>query len=515
MSLMSLELQKITLNPEQSRSVSYAKAGTSHCLIGAAGTGKTTATQQLIIQMLESGLLPPVSLSHKYLPPQGYGFIVTSLTKIAVANLRKKLPDELQGNCINLHKLLEYVPVKTETYSETLKTTITKTVFEPARNKYNPLPRELTVFIIEESSMVDKPILFQNLLNAIHPEVEPIFIFLGDLNQIPPVFGQSILPYKLLELPVVELKEVYRQALGSKIIRLAHLVLSGIPRNLQEVKDIIAEAPNGFVDIRKWPKKFTEIDAQTVAKRYFIEQIEKGKYDPFADIILCPFNKGFGTVDLNNHIASYLAAKYATPEFPVFEVMAGFKKKYFRVGDRVLAEKENAEIISIRRNMAYSGKPVQTESATMNYFGYDEHAMEEDADAWEGLRSVAEDEDSRVHQASHVITVRKTDSDQEVSYNTSKELNDLLLGYVLTIHKAQGSEWRRVFVVFNHSHNKMLSRELLYTGITRAREELIVIGEGDLFEKGILQQRIKGDTLDQKLQWFRDNRANLETESEE
>ena len=115
MSLMSLELQKITLNPEQSRSVSYAKLGKSHCLIGAAGTGKTTATQQLIIQMLESGLLPPVSLSHKYLPPQGYGFIVTSLTKIAVANLRKKLPDELQGNWINLHKLLEDVPVKTET----------------------------------------------------------------------------------------------------------------------------------------------------------------------------------------------------------------------------------------------------------------------------------------------------------------------------------------------------------------------------------------------------------------
>jgi len=68
----------------------------------------------------------------------------------------------------------------------------------------------------------------------------------------------------------------------------------------------------------------------------------------------------------------------------------------------------------------------------------------------------------------------------------------------MTVHKAQGSEWDRVYVVLNHTHNVSLSRELLYTAITRAKKELHVICERDTFVTGVLAQVIKGETLEAK-----------------
>lgn len=91
--------------------------------------------------------------------------------------------------------------------------------FEPQRNKINPLPRELTTIIIEESSMVGTE-LFQLLLDAIPEGHQVQLIFLGDINQLSPVFGDAILGYKLIELPAIVLTQVYRQALESPIIRL-------------------------------------------------------------------------------------------------------------------------------------------------------------------------------------------------------------------------------------------------------------------------------------------------------
>ena len=82
-------------------------------------------------------------------------------------------------------------------------------------------------------------------------------------------------------------------------------------------------------------------------------------------------------------------------------------------------------------------------------------------------------------------------------------MNTLSLGYVLTVHKAQGSEWRKVFLTTHQSHNTMIQRELLYTGVTRAREELYIICEPDHFTKGILSQRIKGETLAEKAEYFK------------
>jgi exodeoxyribonuclease V alpha subunit len=94
-------------------------------------------------------------------------------------------------------------------------------------------------------------------------------------------------------------------------------------------------------------------------------------------------------------------------------------------------------------------------------------------------------------------------SEEEVSISTASEVNSLLLGYVLTVHKSQGSEWRKVFLILHQSHNIMLQRELLYTACTRPREELYIICEPNSFEKGILSQRIKGNTLAEKAEYLK------------
>lgn len=109
----------------------------------------------------------------------------------------------------------------------------------------------------------------------------------------------------------------------------------------------------------------------------------------------------------------------------------------------------------------------------------------------------------KVNQASHIITIEMADSGTEINLETAADLNALLLGYALTVHKSQGSEWRKVFFLLHNSHATMIQRELLYTGVTRAKEELYIICEPDTFTKGILGQRIKGNTLAEKAEYFK------------
>jgi hypothetical protein len=112
-------------------------------------------------------------------------------------------------------------------------------------------------------------------------------------------------------------------------------------------------------------------------------------------------------------------------------------------------------------------------------------------------------DEERTHQASHIVVCRLLNSDITVKLSKASEINSLLLGYALTVHKSQGSEWRKVFLLFHHTQAAMTSRELLYTAVTRAREELYVICEPNTFEKGIQSQRIVGNTLAEKAEAFK------------
>lgn len=496
----------ITYNSEQSQFIDLATSGSNCVLIGAAGTGKTTCQKGAVLSLLQSGNIPIIkdNLGHKYVKLNTPGIILTSFTRRAVRNLRRAMSEDMKDNCITLHKLLEYQPVQYEVYDEVEDKYKMTMRFEPTRNSVNPLPSTIRTIVFDESSMISVE-LFQQLTNALHHEVQ--FIFVGDIQQLPPVFGSAILGFKLLEYPVVELTQVYRQALESPIIALATDIRNGIP--LPEFKErITRETSQGKMTLHPWKKKLHPDVACITAAQFFKQAYDAQQYNPEEDQILIPFNKSFGTIEINKHIANHIAHRNSRL---VYEVIAGFNKHYFSVGDYCLYDKEDAVIVEIVRNATYLGKKPQKESLTLDYWGFNSSQSQtteidefdlESIDNFLAAAASSSDEE-KVNSSSHIIRLRMLDTDDIVSLDTASEINSLLLSYALTVHKSQGSEWERVFVLFHQSHNTMLQRELVYTAITRAKQELYVICEPDTFDKGIRAQKIKGTTLAEKAEYFK------------
>jgi exodeoxyribonuclease V alpha subunit len=500
----------ITYNQQQQAFIDLATSGKSAVLLGAAGTGKSTCQRGVVstlIQHNKAGLL--ADDGHKHLPAGTPGIIVCAYTRRAVNNIRKVMPEDMRNNCITIHKLLEYQPVYYEEYNEELGKDVKTMRFEPTRSMVRPLSNSIHTIIFEESSMIATE-LYAEVIAALQHKVQ--FIFIGDIQQLPPVFGSAVLGYKMLELPVVELTEVYRQALESPIIRLAHHILQG--------KSIAADALHEWdypeqLKLHPWKKKLSvDLGLLTIAK-FFSVAIDSGDYNYEEDMILIPFNKSFGTEELNKYIAQHLTARSGAV---VHEIVAGFNKHYFAVGDRVMYEKEDATITNIAMNGTYVGSKYQEASPLLdrwgNYRTPEDSGVEkpevvaaneeEDIDALLDSMSFSDtggDED-RKRAASHVITLRLHDSDEEVSIDSAAAVNSLALGYAITVHKAQGSEARKVFLILHESHATMVQRELLYTAVTRARESLYVICPPDTFIKGVQKQKIKGNTLAEKALYF-------------
>lgn len=507
--------EAITYNSEQWEFIQLVLSGQSCILIGAAGTGKTTSTRGAISTLVKEKYIPPIADVHKYLPASNPAIVAVSYTRRAVMNLKQAMPPELSDNCITIHKLLEYQPQFYEIFDEETGEYKKTMRFEPNRNQYNKLPASIRTIIIDESSMVSVD-LFHKIFVALENPSSVQFIFLGDINQLPPVFGSAILGFKGLKLKTVELKTVYRQALESPIIRLAHRILSGnvIPHHELESFNVPDK-----LKLHPWKKKISADSALLTIAAFFKQAYSAGHYDPESDMILIPFNKACGTDELNKHIANHIARCHKRT---TYEVIAGFNKYYFTVGEKLLYEKEDATLIEIKRNPTYVGKWPQSPSTTLNYWGHIDESEEESlldigetsADSNDGAET-SEDVDrmleilansaveERVKEASHILTIRMNDTEREVEIKSAAEINSLIMAYSLTVHKSQGSEWKKVYCIFHQSHNTMIQRELLYTAVTRAREELYVICEPDTFEKGINGQRIKGNTLAEKYEYFK------------
>jgi exodeoxyribonuclease V alpha subunit len=494
--------EQITYNPQQAEFISLISSGASCVLVGAAGTGKTTCSQGGIAGLIAANRIPVLqSDGHKHLISGTPGILIISYTRRAVNNIRKVQSADLRNNCITSHKLLEYAPEYYDIQDPETGQTKKTMRFTPSRNASNPLPSSIAAIIVEEASMLSVE-LHAEILAALEHEVQ--WVFIGDIQQLPPVFGSAILGFKMLELPVIELTQVYRQALESPIIRLAHRILSGKPIPVEEYTDWYEE---GKLKLHPWKKKLSAEHAALTLGAFFINAIDKGVYNPGEDMILIPYNKACGTIEVNNQIANHLARKRGAT---TYEVMAGFNKHYFSQGDKILYDREDAEIIDISPNPVYSGGRVQPPSKTLDYWGHNPNiANESGFESYdEGddidflLAQVASSED-RVTQASHKLVIRLDDTAQEVTVTKAADVNSLLLAYALTVHKAQGSEWRKVFFCLHQSHATMLQRELLYTGVTRAREELYVICEPESFTKGIISQKIKGNTLAEKAEFFK------------
>jgi len=524
-------------NKEQMDAIVATMSGKSFCLIGAAGTGKTTTVKGMLKSLMMNNMIPPIvdGRSTKYLRAGTPGIAIVSFTNMAVRQVAKNFSSDI--TCVTIHKLLEFAPVYYEV-DDGMGGFIKKMRFEPTRNRMNPLPKELTRIWVDESSMVDCD-LFQLLLDAL-PDISQVqFVFLGDLNQLPPVYGGPILGRKLLELPIIELTEVYRQAMQSPIIRYAHDMKNG--KGILISKMVEEKTDHGTVVIRPWSASLGWEDALNKAQNFCKAAIREGMFDVYTDIILCPYNINFGVVELNTAIADWLGRQRGAK---VHEVIAGFESKYLAVGDKVLVQKQEAIITKIVKNPQYAGKKF----ADADRYVLDRHGgaklrpidesvtdvpspdfldPEVDIDAWLDQMST-DDKAERKHQASHKITVRfikdhdkkegnieswtngTTSTDEDglesgMELSSAGELNEMLFGYAITVHKSQGSEWRRVFIMLHQSHSKMCSRELMYTAMTRAREYLLIICEPDRVDRqGTLNKaarmpRLKGNTLAEKL----------------
>lgn len=503
--------KEITLNDNQLEAIRLALTGASFVLLGSAGTGKTTCTKALISALMNTGKVNSITdMTHKYLKAGNPSILITSYTRRATSVIRRAMPPDLSDNTITIHKALEYAPVFYEEYNPETGQTRKKRIFEPSRTAINKLCPRINLVIIDESSMLDYA-LHEKLISALNNNIQIIYI--GDLNQIPPVFGHAILGYKILSLPVIELTEVYRQALESPIIKLAHRILSG---NTLPSLEFNKYQEKGKLQFITMPRKDPESALYEVVK-LFNNAIDSGTYDPENNIILCPQDvqkpdspRVFNNTNINKHIATKLAKNR---DAIVHEVIINFNKAYYSVGDYVIYDKMDCIVTNIDINPLYIGIDFQEPSTTLDYFGHNsDHAVkihkntdiniDNILNKLENLGNIEENE-LKGREASHIITLRLEETGEEITISKVGELMNLNLGYAMTIHKAQGSEWKKVFLLLHGSHNFMLKRELLYTAVTRASEQLIIVCEQDSFIKGIKQQAIKGDTLAEKAEFFK------------
>lgn len=538
--------RNVILNTKQSAFNDLVLSGRSCVLIGAAGTGKTTSMRTVTRNLIDGGSLLPMRDGTKHLRVGVPGAAILSFTRKAVNNIRHAVVEELKPHTLTIHKLLEFAPEFYEIEDPEKPGNFKKTMrFVPGRNSFSPLPRELTFLAFEESSMIST-VLYEQLQEAMPHEYQEVF--LGDIQQLPPIFGQAILGFKMLELPLVELTEVYRQAAESPIIDLAWKILSGdkelfspltrtdksfnerLKKDVSRItvpalealsRSVILENGEGTTEVKfqPWQKALNEDYAILTSIRQFTAWAAQGYYNPSEDVILCPYNKAVGTIEVNKGISDYLGKQRGAE---VHEVIAGFNRYYLAVGDRVLYDKEDAFIVGIRKNGKYLGKTTLPSStyldrwghlATENMTGEEKRSLAEAHDGDLDLAAVeafldgaGASVEERVTAASHVVEIRYAYSEEfeePIVLEDAAEINNLLGGYCITVHKFQGSEAERVFLLLHHTHQKMCSRELLYTAVTRARRFLHIICEKDTFYKGVQSQKIKGNTIEEKAEWFK------------
>ena len=501
----------VILNEDQVAAKEMAASGKSLALIGAAGTGKTLTQREVAKSLLLDDRLSisrfktydRITEERVYVSAPSIAFC--AFTRRAAANLQKAifmdplLAEKLAFNVMTIHSLLEFEP---ETYMDYADPEGPKEKFRfyPKRTAQNPL--NITHLIIEESSMLDAMTLWGFLYDALPTGVQIIFI--GDINQLPPVFGPSILNYALVQLPVIELKKVYRNQ--GIVLENAHRILKG--ETLLENNNF--EIVRGKQEIQVGQDKMS----RTLGALFDKWMELKGDdglpiYDPEDCMILSPWNKQpLGTDKLNYWIAQRLGDRRSAI---VHEVIAGFEKLYLAVGDRVMYNKLDGIITDIHRNGQYHGKEPQFPGSDLTRFGVRVlgEAGKDDLDEMGldysnfSLEQLEKEKAERKMQCSHVITILLDNGKVEtLSAAGDFGAQSFSLGYCLTVHKAQGSEWRKVFIILHKDHAVSLYRELFYTAVTRARTKVTIIAKDFVINKAIKNQRIKGQTIEDKIEYF-------------
>jgi exodeoxyribonuclease V alpha subunit len=288
------------------------------------------------------------------------------------------------------------------------------------RNEARPL--ECDLLVVDETSMVDV-VLMNHLLRALPSKASLLLV--GDVDQLPSV-GPGMVLGSLIDsgvVPVVRLTEVFRQAAHSRIITTAHRINEGL---MPEVPAAGQESDFFFID-RAEP----EAIAATLVGMVKARIPGKFRFDPIRDVqVLCPMNRGsLGIRELNVRLQNELNPHRASE--PVVEKFGWT----FRVRDKV----------------------IQTEN---NY----------DKDVFNGdIGQVV-----KIDPVEREVTVKF--DPREVVYDFG-ELDEVALAYAITIHKSQGSEFPAVVIPLAMQQYLLLQRNLVYTGITRGKKLVVVIGQ--------------------------------------
>lgn len=504
--------RKVPLGDDQQRAVDMARTGQSFLLVGKAGTGKTTALQAIYRALIKS----PNTTTITYRIPgtsqqeEAPSVACISFTNPAVRNLFNKLSanpdiaDYVGANILTGHALLEFAPVSYEPGESGPR-------FLPRRTRQNPL--EITHLLIDEGTLIATgPNSLWEYLQAAFPKVCQIII-VGDINQIPSIGGPSILAHGLLKLPVIELTEIRRQALDNPIISQALACIEG--QQIKETYHLEGNQNPVGVRIQPWARNPNQVqplsDYLLQVKHNLPRLLEAGHYDPTQDMLLCPYNRETTTSischTLNAIVGTHLARRRGAL---VYEIQTGYNQYYLSIGDRVIYNKRPATIIDIIDNPGYWGKRPKAASYTLDYFGIDPQAQDStihlDLDYSNygidaiSLDDTPDDDTEGTRQASHTITIRYDDTQEIDTLSSAGDLNaqNFYLGYALTVHKAQGSEWRRVWFFIHQTHATALSRELIYTAMTRPRELITFVCQPQILSRAIRTQRIRGTTLKEK-----------------
>ena len=309
-------------------------------------------------------------------------------------------------------------------------------------------PVDCDVLVVDEMSMVDV-FLMNYLVKALFLGTKVIFV--GDPNQLPSVGPGSVLKDLIDsgEFATVHLDKIFRQAAKSKIIVNAHNVNNGV--NFIGRKDYSEDAENDFFYINESNQDKMLYQVLSLCK----ERLKNyGDYEFFKNIqVLTPTKKGkMGTKELNKSLQAELNPK-------VDDILEkNYGEIIFREGDRVMQIKNNYDI-------------------------YWEKGSRNDLRTYESGTGVFNGEIGRIIKISNEERQIEIEFDDgKVTWYAFSELEQLEHAYSITIHKAQGSEFDVVILVVPQSSNMLLTRNLLYTGITRAKKLLIVIGNKNLIE---------------------------------
>ena len=297
-----------------------------------------------------------------------------------------------------------------------------------ARNERNPL--DVDAVIVDELSMVDVN-LFEALLKAMRLGCRLIMV--GDVNQLPAVGAGNILGDVIAsgKVPVVCLDTIFRQAMESLIITNAHKIVNG------NMPDLTRRDSDFFMVHEANPVRAAKVLQELCSTRL----PNAYKLDVMEDIqLLCPSRMGeTGSVRMNQLLSNVLNP----PEFGKEEI--SLKRGTLRVGDKVMQMRNNYDIVwTDRKGKQGSG-----------IFNGDIGIL------------------LSIDRVSGILSVR---FDDRVAVYSAEDAADLEQAYAITVHKSQGSEYECVVIPVVGIPEKLSYRNLLYTGVTRAKRLLILVG---------------------------------------